>query len=70
MTITVEATYENGVLKPAEPLPLQEHEQVRVTVHPGTTWVERTAGIMGFTGSAEEAEYFALSPELDPQEDE
>ena len=32
MTITVEATYENGVLKPARPLPLKEQEKVRVTV--------------------------------------
>jgi predicted DNA-binding antitoxin AbrB/MazE fold protein len=32
MTLTVEAVYENGVLKPAEPLPLKEHERVRVTL--------------------------------------
>jgi predicted DNA-binding antitoxin AbrB/MazE fold protein len=32
MTLTVEAIYENGVLKPAQPLPLQEHAKVRVTV--------------------------------------
>jgi predicted DNA-binding antitoxin AbrB/MazE fold protein len=34
MAITVEAVYENGVLKPAQPLPLEEHEKVRVTVEP------------------------------------
>jgi AF2212-like len=33
MTISVEATYENGVLRPAQPLPLKEQEQVRVTIH-------------------------------------
>ena len=70
MAITVDAVYENGVLKLKEPLPFQEHEQVQVTVQPKTSWVERTAGIMGFTGTAEEAEYFALSPDLDPQEGE
>jgi predicted DNA-binding antitoxin AbrB/MazE fold protein len=32
MTLTVDAIYANGVLKPAQPLPLQEHEKVRVTV--------------------------------------
>ena len=32
MLITVEATYEGGVLKLREPLPLAEHETVRVTV--------------------------------------
>lgn len=31
---TVEAVYENGVLKPAQPLPLNEHEKVCVTVEP------------------------------------
>jgi predicted DNA-binding antitoxin AbrB/MazE fold protein len=34
MALTFEAVYENGVLKPAEPLPLKEHEKVRVTVEP------------------------------------
>ena len=65
MPLHVEATYENGVLKPAEPLPFNEHEKVRVTVEPALTWAERTAGMMGWKGSAEEAEYFAMSPELD-----
>jgi predicted DNA-binding antitoxin AbrB/MazE fold protein len=69
MAITIEATYENGVLKLSQSLPLKEHEKVRITVHPGATWVERTAVIMGFTGSAAEADYFALDPELDPQND-
>jgi predicted DNA-binding antitoxin AbrB/MazE fold protein len=32
MTITIDATYEGGVLKPSQPLPLREHEMVRVTV--------------------------------------
>ena len=32
MALTVEAVYENGVLKPAEPLPFQEGEKVCVTV--------------------------------------
>ena len=35
MAFTVEAIYENGVLKPAEPLPLKEHEKVSVTVGAG-----------------------------------
>lgn len=32
MAITVEAIYEDGVLKPAQPLPFDEHEKVRITV--------------------------------------
>lgn len=35
MAVTVEAVCENGVLKPVEPLPLKEHEQVRVTIQQG-----------------------------------
>jgi predicted DNA-binding antitoxin AbrB/MazE fold protein len=33
MTITVDATYEGGILKPVRPLPLAEHQQVEVTIH-------------------------------------
>ncbi|HEY2414994.1 MAG TPA: antitoxin family protein [Pirellulaceae bacterium] len=32
MTITIDATYEDGVLKPAEPLPFAEGTRVRVTI--------------------------------------
>ena len=32
MTRQVEAVYENGVLRPLEPLPLKEHQRVSVTV--------------------------------------
>jgi predicted DNA-binding antitoxin AbrB/MazE fold protein len=72
MAITVEAVYENGVLKPKEPLPLKEHEQVRLTVETKRNWVEETAGIMGFQGTEEEADFLAMDPELDyppPPED-
>jgi predicted DNA-binding antitoxin AbrB/MazE fold protein len=65
MSLTVEAIYENGTLKLAQPLPLKEHQHVRVTVEPKTSWVEETAGIMGFKGTPEEADYFAMDPELD-----
>jgi len=73
MTLTVEAIYENGVLKPAQPLPLKEREKVRLRVETALTRAERTAGMMGWQGSAEEAEYFAKSPELDfpiPEDEE
>jgi predicted DNA-binding antitoxin AbrB/MazE fold protein len=32
MTKQVEAIYEDGMLRPLEPLPLEEHQRVRVTV--------------------------------------
>ena len=69
MAFTVEAVYENGVLKPAQPLPFQEHEKVRITVKPAVSHVRRSAGLIGWTGSQEDADFVALSPELDPQED-
>jgi predicted DNA-binding antitoxin AbrB/MazE fold protein len=50
MELSIEATYEDGVLKPASPLPLAEHERVRVVIHPTTTWARRTAGILKWTG--------------------
>jgi predicted DNA-binding antitoxin AbrB/MazE fold protein len=65
MAITVEAVYENGVLKPKEPLPLHEHQQVQITIHPPVSNLADCYGIMGFTGTAEEADYFAMDPELD-----
>lgn len=34
MTITVDATYENGVLKPKQPLTLTEGTEVRLAISP------------------------------------
>ena len=53
MAITVEATYENGVLKPLQPLPLAEREKVKVTVHTGISVAEQTAGLLKWTGAPE-----------------
>ena len=64
MPIVVEAVYEDGVLKPDSPLPLDEHERVRATLErqgaEGTRWkplIEcEDAGLI---------EQAALDPELD-----
>ena len=69
MTITVEALYENGTLKLDRPLPFQEHEKVQVTVQRAMSRVRQTAGLIGWTGSQEDADFVAQSPELDPQND-
>ena len=69
MTLTVEAVYENGVLKPAQPLPLKEHEIVQVTIQPAADWVAQTYGICGWTGDPEELRRLALHPELDLPEE-
>jgi len=50
MTMTVEAVYENGVLKPVRPLPLDEHEKVNVTIESAVSWADRTAGMLKWTG--------------------
>lgn len=69
MTITVEAVYENGVLKPVEPLPLKEQQRVQVTVQPSPNWVKETAGMIKWTGSHEALRRLAEDVEFDPQED-
>jgi predicted DNA-binding antitoxin AbrB/MazE fold protein len=68
MSLSILATYENGVLKPEQPLPLPEHTQVRVTIEPTKNWVDATAGMLGWQGTTEELQFFALDPELDAEE--
>jgi predicted DNA-binding antitoxin AbrB/MazE fold protein len=64
MNLSVDATYENGVLKPTSPLPLEEHARVRVTVQEvseerkltpeeAVAAVRRTASLLGKTGDPE-----------------
>ena len=68
MAIVVEATYEDGVLKPAQPLPLGEHEKVRVTIEPEVSPVERTYGLLRWTGDPETVRRVALDPEFSIEE--
>ncbi len=51
MTITVEATYENGTLKLGEPLTLAEGTPVRVTITPVTDEDDPLAGVIGIGDS-------------------
>src|SRR5262249_45699839 len=67
MAFTIEAVYENGVLKPAQPLPFQEHARVQITVKLAGSRVRQTAGLIGWTARPGAAHFVALSPELDPQ---
>ncbi len=68
MPITIEAFYENGVLRPTQPLPLREHEKVQLTVVPFSSLAEDCYGMMGWTGDDLTLERIALDPEFDPQE--
>lgn len=67
MVMTVDAVYEDGVLKLSSPLLLKEHEKVQITGKPAASRGRQLAGLMGWTGSQEDADLVA-GPELDPQE--
>jgi predicted DNA-binding antitoxin AbrB/MazE fold protein len=73
MAITVEAIYENGLLKPAQPLPLKEHEKVRITVQSAAEAsvldeaefaVRRSYGLIGWSGDIETLRRIAEDPEF------
>jgi predicted DNA-binding antitoxin AbrB/MazE fold protein len=64
MAIIVEAIYENGVLKPAQPLPLKEHEKVRVTVQTAVDLVRSTAGSV-IRAAPDLIDQIATDPELE-----
>jgi predicted DNA-binding antitoxin AbrB/MazE fold protein len=53
MVITVDAVYENGVLKPVQQLPFMENETVQVIVSQKTSPADQTYGLMGWTGDHE-----------------
>lgn len=63
MPISIEAVYQDGVLKPLFPLKLKEHESVRITVEKGESVVRATSGI--FSGLDDNTiDEIALSPEF------
>ena len=64
MSLSVEATYEDGVLKPAQPLPLQEHEKVRLTIHTAANRAARSEGVIPCRDE-QLIEWAARDPELD-----
>lgn len=70
MTIIVEATYENGVLRPRTPLPLAERQFVSLTIEPlaPEEVVRRTAGSIT-CDDPKVIEHFALDKGLEYYED-
>jgi predicted DNA-binding antitoxin AbrB/MazE fold protein len=64
MSITDEATYENGVLKLERPLPLKEHEKVSITIHPSISLARQTAGMLQWTGDLETLDRLISDPEF------
>jgi predicted DNA-binding antitoxin AbrB/MazE fold protein len=68
MAITVEAVYENGVLRPVQPLPvILNGKRVWVTLHIDAEpdRVQKAYGLIGWTGDAKSVERVALDPEFD-----
>jgi len=68
MTHTVDATYENGTLKLAHPLPLKPHETVRVTVETQASPLLEAYGILGWKGDHETLQKLLEESEFDSQE--
>ena len=64
MAMTIEATYENGVLKPLGALHLKEHQKVRITLEDPLDWVYRTRGIIPCSDHAL-IEWAAMDPDLE-----
>jgi predicted DNA-binding antitoxin AbrB/MazE fold protein len=64
MPIVVDATYEDGVLKPQTPLPLKEHERVRATLEVYRADQPRWRPLIEFA-DAELIDQAALDSELD-----
>ena len=53
MSLQIEATYEDGVLKLDEVPPLKEHERVIVTIQSQTSRTRQSYGLIGWTGDPE-----------------
>ena len=54
MSLEVEATYENGVLKPSRELPLRAGQQVTLTIQPIGSAAKRFCGSLRWTRDPEE----------------
>lgn len=68
MTLTIEAVYENGVLRPVNPLPfVSEGSRVWLTLHTAAEEdrVQKAYGLLGWTGDAETVQRVALDPDFD-----
>lgn len=68
MTHTLAATYENGLLRLAHPLPLAANQKVVVTVETESAPILQAYGILGWKGDHETLRSLAEDPEFDVQE--
>jgi predicted DNA-binding antitoxin AbrB/MazE fold protein len=68
MSLEIGATYQDGVLRPDHRLPLAEHQRVTVTVHEEESRIERTYGLMGWSGEPEVLRRIAEDDEFSAME--
>jgi predicted DNA-binding antitoxin AbrB/MazE fold protein len=74
MSLEIEAVYEDGVLKPEKPLPLQEHQRVTVSVKPKSekppsekrpsSRIRQSAGLLRWTGDPDVLRKIAEDPQF------
>ena len=63
MSLEIEETFEGGVLKPAQDLPLQDGQKVHVTIHAVGSAVERFCGSLRWTRDPEELRRYLTDPD-------
>jgi len=63
MAITVEAVYENGILKLSEPIPWKDGDRVSVTICSVDSPLLKGTGMLKWTGDLETLERIAIDPE-------
>jgi predicted DNA-binding antitoxin AbrB/MazE fold protein len=63
MSLEVEATYENGVLKPSQALPLQEGQKVNLTIQLVGSAAKRFSGSLPWTRDPEELRRYLNDPD-------
>ena len=54
MALEIEAVYENGMLKLERPLPFENGERIRISIHPPGNRVRKSYGLLQWTGSQED----------------
>ena len=68
MSISVEAIYQNGILRPLQPLPYPDGEKVSIDVRSLESPLLKAYGIMGWKGTSEELD--RLLAEIESDEDD
>ena len=68
MAITIQATYENGVLHPDKPLPFHEKQRIKLTIHEPGVAGNSGYGMIRWTGSLEDLDYLIDDAGNDPLE--